>query len=135
MLSKLREFPEGLTAEDTMRRLVGDRQSFSAAAVRSTLARLIKVLDEDSDITVSETIRIQWQLHVPSLTKAGAAWLLGGCNSGSKPYPRGEASMGRGRKAATDQGWCLLLHSATVILTVCVARRLLRWMAAGETCR
>jgi hypothetical protein len=69
MLSKLREFPEGLTAEDTMRRLVGDRQSFSAAAVRSTLARLIKVLDEDSDITVSETIRIQWQLHVPSFDK------------------------------------------------------------------
>lgn len=53
MLSKLREFPEGLTAEDTMRRLVGDQQTFSAPAVRSTLDRLIKVLDEDPEITAS----------------------------------------------------------------------------------
>ncbi|KZZ91760.1 Serine hydrolase FSH [Moelleriella libera RCEF 2490] len=51
MLSKLREFPEGLTAEDTMRRLVGQRAQFSATAVRSTLDRLIKTLDEDPSIT------------------------------------------------------------------------------------
>lgn len=53
MMSKLREFPEGLTAEDTMRRLVGDQGTFSAPAVRNTLTRLISILDDDPNITVS----------------------------------------------------------------------------------
>ncbi|KAK2595359.1 hypothetical protein QQS21_006895 [Conoideocrella luteorostrata] len=51
MLSKLREFPEGLNAEDTMRRLIGDNQAFTAPAVRRTLGRLIDMLDEDPEIT------------------------------------------------------------------------------------
>ncbi|EFY88041.1 hypothetical protein MAC_05905 [Metarhizium acridum CQMa 102] len=53
MLSKLRGFLEDMTAEDTMRALVGGQQSFSAPAVRNTLRRLIKALDEDPDITAT----------------------------------------------------------------------------------
>ncbi|KAG6017862.1 hypothetical protein E4U54_001776 [Claviceps lovelessii] len=49
--SKLREIPQGLTAEDAMRRLIGNKQSFHASSVRNTLNSLIGVLDLDSSIT------------------------------------------------------------------------------------
>ncbi|KAG6049141.1 hypothetical protein E4U17_006919 [Claviceps sp. LM77 group G4] len=51
ILSRLREIPQGTTAEDAMRRLVGDRSSFKATAIQDTLDRLMMILDEDPEIT------------------------------------------------------------------------------------
>ncbi|KAG5953603.1 hypothetical protein E4U53_004559 [Claviceps sorghi] len=51
ILSKLRDIPEGVTAEDAMRRLMGDKQTFNASAVRKTLNRLMEILDSDHSIT------------------------------------------------------------------------------------
>ncbi|KAG6321610.1 hypothetical protein E4U22_001697 [Claviceps purpurea] len=51
ILSRLRDIPQGITAEDAMRRLVGDKPSFKATAIQNTLDRLIMVLDEDPEIT------------------------------------------------------------------------------------
>ncbi|KAG6097869.1 hypothetical protein E4U31_004889 [Claviceps sp. LM219 group G6] len=51
ILSRLREIPQGMTAEDAMRRLVGDKPSFKATAIQNTLDRLMIILDEDPEIT------------------------------------------------------------------------------------
>lgn len=54
MIDKIRELPEGVTAEDTMRLLVNeDGELFSAPAVKVTMARLLKLLEEDPEIDVS----------------------------------------------------------------------------------
>ena len=53
MLSKIRHLPKGATPEDTMRRLVGEQQPFTARAVKCTLDRLFKVLEDDPEIDVS----------------------------------------------------------------------------------
>ncbi|KAG5984185.1 hypothetical protein E4U55_005798 [Claviceps digitariae] len=51
ILLKIRDIPAGLTAEDAMRRLIGEKQSFNASAVQNTLNRLMGVLDLDPTIT------------------------------------------------------------------------------------
>ncbi|KAG5934393.1 hypothetical protein E4U59_006250 [Claviceps monticola] len=51
ILSRLRDMPQGITAEDAMRKLVGDKPSFKATAIQNTLDRLMMVLDEDPEIT------------------------------------------------------------------------------------
>lgn len=54
MIDKIRELPEGMTAEDTMRQLVGDDgKMFTAPAVKNTMESMLKVLDEDPEIDVS----------------------------------------------------------------------------------
>lgn len=53
MLSKIRDIPKGLTAEDSMRRLVANQTSFRAEVVEATLERLFKIIDEDPEIDVS----------------------------------------------------------------------------------
>jgi predicted esterase len=50
MLARIREFPEGMSAEDTMRQLVGEKEMFSANAVHSCIDRLFKMLEEDPEI-------------------------------------------------------------------------------------
>ncbi|PNY26862.1 uncharacterized protein TCAP_03220 [Tolypocladium capitatum] len=50
MLTKVRELPEGMTAEDTIRRLVGEREVFSGPAVKTALGRLFEIIDEDPEI-------------------------------------------------------------------------------------
>ena len=52
MMSKIRDLPEGLTAEDTMRRLVGGKEMFKGPAVKSTLERIFEILDDDPEIDV-----------------------------------------------------------------------------------
>jgi hypothetical protein len=54
-LTKIRHIPEGLSAEDTMRLLIGDEDVFSAPAVKSTMDRLIEILDEDHEIEVRDS--------------------------------------------------------------------------------
>jgi hypothetical protein len=52
MLEKVRDFPEGMSAEDTIRQLVGDDQMWTGKAVRSTLDRLFEIIDSDPEIDV-----------------------------------------------------------------------------------
>ncbi|GAB0134289.1 hypothetical protein EsDP_00002667 [Epichloe bromicola] len=51
LLAKLREFPAGATAEDTIRKLFDDQVPFPAQPVKSTLDSLIQLLDDDAEIT------------------------------------------------------------------------------------
>lgn len=53
MLSKIRDMPQKSTPEDTIRKLIGDMESFGAHAVRSTLDRLFEILEQNPDIDVS----------------------------------------------------------------------------------
>lgn len=53
MLSKIREMPQESTPEETIRKLIGNLQSFSGHAVKSALDRLFDILEEDPDIDVS----------------------------------------------------------------------------------
>ncbi len=54
MMDKIRELPAGVTAEDTMRQLVGeDGELFTAPAVKKAMDRLLKIMDEDPEIDVS----------------------------------------------------------------------------------
>ncbi|KAF7556679.1 hypothetical protein G7Z17_g1247 [Cylindrodendrum hubeiense] len=50
MMNKIRDFPEGMSAEDTIRSLVGDKEMYTGPAVRSTLNRIFEILDEDPTI-------------------------------------------------------------------------------------
>lgn len=50
MLSKIRDMPQKSTPEDTIRKLIGDMESFGAHAVRSTLDRLFEILEQNPDI-------------------------------------------------------------------------------------
>ncbi|QUC19145.1 uncharacterized protein UV8b_03386 [Ustilaginoidea virens] len=51
LVSKLREFPDGISPEDTMRRLVADLEGGAQQSVQACLDRLIETLDADPDIT------------------------------------------------------------------------------------
>lgn len=50
---KIRSIPEGTSAEETMRLLMGDQEAFTGPAVKETMARLFQILDEDPEIDVS----------------------------------------------------------------------------------
>lgn len=52
VLDKIREFPDGVTAEDAIRELTGGDVVYNAGAVRCTLDRLFKIIDEDPEIDV-----------------------------------------------------------------------------------
>lgn len=52
MVTKIREFPAGLTAEDTIRKLVSEDVMSKLEAVQSTLDRIFGILDEDPSIDV-----------------------------------------------------------------------------------
>lgn len=52
-LEKIREMPDGLSAEEAMRSLLGEEESYTAPAVISTLGRLIEIIDADPEIEVS----------------------------------------------------------------------------------
>lgn len=75
--SKLREIPQGLTAEDAMRRLIGNKQSFHASSVRNTLNSLIGVLDLDSSITVRfKQVLMFNESYNPHGILIGNTWIL-----------------------------------------------------------
>lgn len=52
MVTKIREFPTGMTAEDTIRKLISEDEMSSFEAVQSTLDRIFKIIDEDPSIDV-----------------------------------------------------------------------------------
>ncbi|KAM5349408.1 hypothetical protein ACJ41O_005913 [Fusarium nematophilum] len=50
ILLKIREFPEGMTPEDAIRRLLGEDEMFTGEAARAALNRLLKIIDADPEI-------------------------------------------------------------------------------------
>lgn len=53
LIDKIRDFPEGTSAEETMRALMGNDASAAVESVRKTLQTLIDIIDEDPAIEVS----------------------------------------------------------------------------------
>jgi hypothetical protein len=53
MMDKIREFPDGVSAEDAIRELTGGAAVYNASAIREALDRLFKIIDEDPEIDVS----------------------------------------------------------------------------------
>lgn len=52
MMVKIRDFPKGLTPEDTIRKLLGEDELFPADAVHDALNRLHEIIDQDPEIDV-----------------------------------------------------------------------------------
>ncbi|RYP39452.1 hypothetical protein DL767_002186 [Monosporascus sp. MG133] len=50
VLSKIRELPQGITPEDTIRSLVKEQQPYSPRTLQSALDRLFQIMDEDPEI-------------------------------------------------------------------------------------
>ncbi|RKU40520.1 hypothetical protein DL546_002270 [Coniochaeta pulveracea] len=50
MMNKIREMPQESTPEETIRKLIGNLESFSGRAVRSALDRLFEILEQDPEI-------------------------------------------------------------------------------------
>ncbi|RMD41926.1 hypothetical protein DV735_g3243, partial [Chaetothyriales sp. CBS 134920] len=50
ILTKLRDLQQGEAAEDTMRKLIGNHESFHGPAVLETIESLLKIVDEDPEI-------------------------------------------------------------------------------------
>lgn len=50
LIDKIRDFPEGTSAEETMRALMGNDASAALESVRKTLQTLLDIIDEDPDI-------------------------------------------------------------------------------------
>jgi hypothetical protein len=53
MIVKIRDMPQGTSPEDTMRKLVANKEQFAAEAVINSINRLMQLLDEDPEIDVS----------------------------------------------------------------------------------
>jgi hypothetical protein len=56
MLEKIRSFPEGTSAEDTMRQLMGEDAGHTIDSVRKTLQELLDIIDADPEIEVSQRL-------------------------------------------------------------------------------
>lgn len=52
IVTKIRSMPAGISPEDTIRRLSGGNDVYTAKAVRKAMDRLFKVLDDDPEIEV-----------------------------------------------------------------------------------
>ncbi|KAL7928958.1 serine hydrolase FSH [Trichoderma chlorosporum] len=50
MIVKIRDIPQGASPEDTMRKLIADKEQFTTPAVTIALGRLLQLLDEDPEI-------------------------------------------------------------------------------------
>lgn len=56
LVVKIRDIPQGDSPEETMRKLIADKEQFAAPAVMMTMSQLLQLLDEDPEIDVSLTI-------------------------------------------------------------------------------
>lgn len=52
LMVKIRDFPKGMTPEDTIRKLLGEENMFSFDAVHGALDRLHEIIDQDPEIDV-----------------------------------------------------------------------------------
>ncbi|PTB44903.1 uncharacterized protein TrAFT101_000372 [Trichoderma asperellum] len=50
MIINIRDMPQGNSPEETMRKLVADKEQFAAPAVIETISRLLQILDDDPEI-------------------------------------------------------------------------------------
>ncbi len=66
MLTKIRDFPEGMSAEDTMRQLLQEAEAFSNKAVLNCMDRLMKIIDEDPEIEVCSSLTLAPSLLLPA---------------------------------------------------------------------
>lgn len=53
MIVKIRDMSQGSSPEDTMRKLVANKEQFAAPAVIDSMNRLLQLLDDDPEIDVS----------------------------------------------------------------------------------
>lgn len=53
MIVKIRDMPQGSSPEDTMRKLVANKEQFATPAVIDSMNRLLQLLDDDPEIDVS----------------------------------------------------------------------------------
>jgi hypothetical protein len=53
MVTKIREMPVGVSAEDTIRKMINEDELASLDAIRSTLDSIFKIIDDDPSIDVS----------------------------------------------------------------------------------
>lgn len=53
MIIKIRDMPQGSSPEETMRKLIANKEQFAAPVVIGTMNRLLQLLDDDPDIDVS----------------------------------------------------------------------------------
>jgi hypothetical protein len=52
MVTKIREMPVGVSAEDTIRKMINEDELASLDAIRSTLDSIFKLIDDDPSIDV-----------------------------------------------------------------------------------
>lgn len=53
IIARIRDLPQGESPEETMRKLIADKEQFTTPAVTMALDRLLQLLDEDPEIDVS----------------------------------------------------------------------------------
>lgn len=73
MMNKIREMPQESTPEETIRKLIGNLESFSGRAVRSALDRLFEILEQDPEIDVSPRL-LRNQSFNADETRCRASW-------------------------------------------------------------
>jgi hypothetical protein len=129
MLSKIREMPQESTPEETIRKLIGNLQSFSGHAVKSALDRLFDILEQDPEIDVSaRCLRSNLSLLT---TSTGHPRILRGGYGGLHPHPGGGSPLHGAEQAPANQGGTLCGYSLALILTdTFLVRHFLRWLAS-----
>jgi hypothetical protein len=53
LLERIRDFPEGVSAEDTMRQLLGEESPYVRKSVESALDALFETIENDPEIEAS----------------------------------------------------------------------------------
>lgn len=56
VLERIREFPEGTNAEDTMRVLVADQPAYALSSVEEAVQWLLDMIDADPEIEVAHSV-------------------------------------------------------------------------------
>ncbi len=105
ILEKIRDFPEGQTAEETMRLLMGSKPAETIDSVREAIEHLIKQIDEDPEIEVSVPgMLFMCTLDLPLKSLLGYSRLLGrSCHRRNSHLRRAQEVGDRG-SAQANQG-------------------------------
>jgi hypothetical protein len=109
ILQRIRDFPEGTSAEDTMRLLMGEDPGNTAHSVRHALQVLIDKLDDDKEIEVRLVLPLG--SLVRCLYHAGRPRIFRRSVHCREPHTGGTTSMDARWEAEKDQGGCCFLPS------------------------
>lgn len=99
-LEKIREFPEGSSAEDTMRRMTVGGELANGKVLQAAMTQLLRVIEEDPEIEVSR----EMDDGCMRLTRTGNPGIFRRGCCGSESCTRGAASPSRRRPCAAHQG-------------------------------